>query len=433
MSTFRFIHAADLHLDSPFRGMANVPEDVLGRLRESTFAALRNLVALAIRENVDFVVLSGDIYDAADRSLKAQLRLQRGLAELAEHGIAVYIIHGNHDPENGLKASLQWPDNVFVFGSAEAECRIARRRSDGEQVAAICGVSYPQQAVRDNMALRYRRLAGSDLYHIALLHANVDGNRNHDNYAPCGMRDLLASGFDYWALGHIHIRQVLHREPYIVYPGNTQGRSVKETGAKGCYIVTVNERKETSLDFHPLDDVRWFAQDVSIAGAGTEQALLERLEAAAETVREQADGRLAVVRLTVGGRDALHARIEGSALLEEMLQHLRDNESMRPESGGAVWFDSIRVQSGLPLDEEALLTQDSFLGEYFRLAGRTASDPELCEDVLREALAPLLAQPKLGPMASRAAEAERDDWLRRARELAAVLLAEPDESGGNAR
>ncbi|RIE00640.1 metallophosphoesterase family protein [Cohnella faecalis] len=228
--SFTFIHAADLHLDSPFRGLDRADGAVRDRLRESTFAALRRLTALAKREKADFVVLAGDLYDASDRSLKAQLRLQRELEELTREGIGIFVVHGNHDPESGRQAKLALPEGVHVFGSDEVECFPAFRR-DGRLAAHVYGISYPTPSVSDNLALRFRKREGAP-FHLALLHGNVDGQPGHDNYAPCKLSELTAAGFDYWALGHVHDRRTVHEYPHVVYPGNLQGRSIRETGRK---------------------------------------------------------------------------------------------------------------------------------------------------------------------------------------------------------
>lgn len=440
VSGFRFIHAADLHLDSPFRGMSHVPELVRERLRESTFSALRELVRLAITEDVDFVVLSGDIYDAADRSLRAQLRLQRSLQELSQQGIGVFILHGNHDPDSGMQAQLKWPDSVVVFGSAQVEAYPAyRRRSDGLQeeqpVAIVSGISYANQALNENVALQYRRIPDSTLYHIGMLHGNVDGDMNHDNYAPCSKQDLIRSGMDYWALGHIHTRQIIHTAPYIVYPGNTQGRSVKECGTKGCYVVEVDEQKQTRVTFHPLDDVRWFVESFSIESIANEQDLKERLEEAVNSVREQADGRGAVVRFILTGRGPIHRLLEQSGLVQELLLELRELELQRQNSGltaDVVWAESIQIQSGHEFDLDTMMEQDTFLGELFRLAGQAQEDRDLFEEIIRNALGPLRSHARLSRMIDEMALSEGQEWFLRAREIAAALLHESGEPGGTA-
>ena len=260
--SFRFIHAADLHVDSPFRGLTEVPSHMREALQGATFQAVSNLVDTAIAEKVDFVVIAGDLFDSADRSLRAQLALQREWQRLHANGMQLFVIHGNHDPLSGQQAALRWPDSVHFFGAAGVEQVPAYTRS-GEIAAYITGVSYRSSSVTANLAASYvARQDGS--YGIALLHGNVDGQAGHDPYAPCKLDELVGAGFHYWALGHIHQRTVLHEYPHVVYSGNTQGRHAKETGAKGCYVVDVSASYETSLRFVPLDVIRWASLQTAI-------------------------------------------------------------------------------------------------------------------------------------------------------------------------
>lgn len=161
---------------------------------------------------------------------------------------------------------MELPAGVTVFGAGEAGQAVACRRRDGAEVAVISGISYPTAKVTENTALLFNRKPGSSLFHIALLHGNVDGDLQHETYSPCTRKDLISRSFDYWALGHIHKRSILHERPAIVYPGNIQGRSVKETGPKGCYIVDVNPEGLTDLRFRELDTVRWQVKEIPIDG-----------------------------------------------------------------------------------------------------------------------------------------------------------------------
>lgn len=437
MKAFRFLHAADLHLDTPFSGMSGVPDRLRGLLRESTFAAFDRLVRLAIEEAVDFVVISGDIYDASDSSLRAQLRLREGWDKLGEYGIPVYLIRGNHDPLSGRKLRLGLPGHVTEFGP-QAENVTAVRRSDGEPVAVLTGISYPTPAVHDNLALRYRREPGSALYHIGLLHGNVDGQEGHDAYAPCSLRDLQASGYDYWALGHIHKRQILSESPWVVYPGNIQGRSLKETGPKGCYLVEVAESGETRLTFRRLDQVLWLESRLAIDGLATEEAWNASVEERLDELREAEPGRITVVRLTFSGRGPLHGLLQSGPEASELLQELRRKESARLEEAGfaaadaegllpgegIVWPAGFKLETGMELDREGLLEEDSFLGELFRLGERTAAEPESVAELIGTALAPLSDNRQLRRLLQELDSEARQDLLRRAEELAAALLNE---------
>ncbi len=397
MIPFRFIHAADLHLDSPFAGLSGVPEAVRQLLRGSTFAALDSLIELAIREKADFVLIAGDVYDSADRSLRAQLRFQYAMKRLAENGISAFVVHGNHDPLDGREAKLGWPSGVHMFKPGEVE-RVPVVVAGRGHVADIQGISYPTAAVRDNYAQRFGGGAGG-VYQIGLLHANVDGSPEHADYAPCSLKELAAAGLDYWALGHVHTRRVLSEKPWVVYPGNIQGRSVREQSAKGCYVVEVDGSGAAELRFQALDAVRWLAREVSIADCSTEQELKEALEQAMEEARTEAEGRPAVLRLVLTGRGRLHGKLQGGYardLAEELRRAELERWELLEEETGAgegmplVWLEKLSVRTGVAADREALLQSEGFLGELLRLAAELESEPQALQGFAGECLEPLM-------------------------------------------
>ncbi|QGQ97407.1 DNA repair exonuclease [Paenibacillus psychroresistens] len=450
MKAFRFIHAADLHLDSPFVGMAELPLGIRESLRQSTFKAMANLVELAIQQSVDFVLISGDVYDLADRSLRAQIRFQKALQRLSAAGIASYIVHGNHDPEDGRAARLNWPTLAYFFSAREVESLPVKLEGKGT-VAQIYGISYATAAVTENLAKRitekYQQNIGShsDLFRIGLLHTNVEGNQAHANYAPCSIQDLLGSGMDYWALGHVHTRQVLNTEPAIVYPGNLQGRSIRETEAKGCYIVDVSEFGEAKLTFHALDAIRWQQRSISIQGIHTEQELKERFELELEKAREDAAGRASIIRITLTDRGPIHVTLQKKSVLDELITELREDEVRRlenlgslnvglieldgivetadPLTGNYVWIESVQVHSGLEVDKNLLLDQESFLGDLLRLSESILTDEALLAAFCAETLDPLFTQSKAAKYLSGVGREEHKAWVKAAQELAIDFLA----------
>lgn len=452
MKPFRFVHAADLHLDSPFIGMAEVPAAVRNILRASTFAALDRLTELAVSVKADFVVLAGDVYDGAERSLRAQLRFQKAMERLAEHGISVFVVHGNHDPMDGHAARLVWPQSVHFFPAGEVE-RVPVVLQDGRgYVADVFGISYPTAAVRDNYARRFRR-EGEGPYAIGLLHANVEGEAEHADYAPCSLQDLAAAGMDYWALGHVHGRRVLGERPYVVYPGNLQGRSIRETGAKGCYVADVKESGETELAFHALDAVRWMRKRISIQGMSGEQELKERLERCLEEARLEAGGRPSVLRVELEGRGPLHRVLQRGAGLAELVDELRAAEAERAETGAAaglaedgfrlsagpanfVWIESVQARTGREADLEGLRTADGFLGDLLRLSDELLGNRDELLRFTESCMEPLLTNPKAAGILLRGMPQARDglpdpetaaDWLRKAAEWAVDRLLEEEE------
>ncbi|MNZ43512.1 putative metallophosphoesterase YhaO [compost metagenome] len=425
MIPFRFLHAADLHLDSRFAGLAHISPAIRSYLRESTFAALGRLVRVAIQENVDFIVISGDVYDVSDASLQGQLRFQEALKELGQQGIHVFLIHGNHDPLDGLRLTTEMPRHVTVFGGEKPDLATAYRRKDGQEVAIVSGISYPTAKVTDNTAVTFSRKPGSRLFHIAMLHGNVDGDLLHETYSPCSRRDLIERGFDYWALGHIHKRSVLHEKPAIIYPGNIQGRSIKETGPKGCYVVDVDEAGSATPHFHELDYVRWQVRDLSIEGLSNEAEWIQRVEQVIDDIREELPELMSVVRFRLIGRGDVHKVLAEKGAVEDLLSELQRREAVRAERKdykGLVWVEGFAVESGLAIDRERLLEEDSFLGEMLRITERTEHSAEALEELINSALKPLMENQELRQLLSVTSQEEKLSWLRSAAEQGITML-----------
>lgn len=418
MKRLRFIHAADLHLDSPFKGMSALPERVRERVRESTFEALKGLVALAVEKRVDFVLVSGDVYDLSDRSLRAQIRFQKAMEQLAAAGIPAYIIHGNHDPEDGRAAKLVWPADVHFFASEDVQTYQVMKQDRG-MIAEIHGISYRSAAVTENLALKFKR-GTNQVCQIGLLHTNVDGDPQHDNYAPCSKQDLLDRGLNYWALGHVHTRNVLQEQPAIVYPGNLQGRSIRETGPRGCYIVEMNEQGQSDLTFQALDKVRWFQEKLSVTDIQTEQELKDRVGELLDQLRHKADGRDGIVRIVLEGRSGIHERLRKGRALQDLLEELREEEVQR---SCFMWIESMEDHTASELDLTAALQEKSFLGDLLRYAAAIHNDEDLLKDFASEALAALQGLPQSAGNPAAASEEQLREWLRAAEILAADLLS----------
>lgn len=442
MQPLRFLHTADLHLDSPFKGMSDVPEKIRERVRESTFGALHKLVQLAVQEQVDMVLISGDVYDLADRSLRAQIRFQKALQELSSHQISVFIIHGNHDPLDGRAAKLTLPDGCYIFGTEQVESVLVERPDRGA-VARVHGISYRTSAVVDNLALKFKAVLDNvdhakPMYEIGMLHTNVDGDANHDNYAPCSKQDLLQSGMNYWALGHVHTRKVISgdnhdNEVCIVYPGNTQGRSVRECGPRGCYLADVSTDGGTKLTFHPLDEIRWYVETIQIAGMETEQELKDALESRMQELLQEADGRSCVVRFVLEGRGLLHELLRKGTALQDLLAELRESDLAGGSKQGEefIWTESILNHTGRAIDLDQLLSQRSFVGDMLRMSRELQLDDTALKQYSSEALNMLLAQPKAAKLlgVDAADDDEMRDWLKSAEELLIDILADGGWNG----
>lgn len=257
-----FIHAADLHLDSPFKGLSHVPPSIFNDIRNSTFSTLDHLVQLAIEKKVNFVLLVGDLFDHEEQSLKAQIKLREACEQLKKHHIHVFISYGNHDYIHGNTHPVTYPDNVYIFPDEKIDQFIYTYKN--QPLAAIYGFSYENQAVHANKAKEYTIKDHTIPFHIATLHGSIYSNKTHDTYAPFNLNDLMKENFDYWALGHIHKRQVLNESPPIVYSGNTQGRHDKELGEKGCYHVVLTT-SGSHLSFVPLHTIQFERDTIDVS------------------------------------------------------------------------------------------------------------------------------------------------------------------------
>jgi exonuclease SbcD len=354
---FCFVHAADLHLDTPYEGVSLESSSIGDALREASLGAFDDVVQLTLDRGAAFLLIAGDVYDGAERGVRAQLRFLAGLRRLSDAGVPVFVVHGNHDPVGGWSGVREWPPGVHVFRADDVETVSVER--DGSVIARIQGVSYGRRDVTDDLSALYRRDGGPGLQ-IGLLHCNVGGDPAHAPYSPCALDDLVAAGFDYWALGHIHQRQVLHEAPsWVVYPGSTQGRSLKpsERGAKGVCVVHVEGGSVRRVEPVAVDRVRFEAIEVDIGEVADIGALRARLVALVDTLRASAAPRGVVVRALLRGRGPVHSDLTCAGGVAGLLDDLRGEcGSERP----FLWWESVRDLTRPVLDLEAIRGRNDF-------------------------------------------------------------------------
>ena len=360
----KFIHAADIHLDSPLAGLnarADVPAEVIRHCTRRAFSAM---IDAALAEDVAFVIIAGDLYDGDWKDFSTGLFFAAEMRRLAR---PCYLLRGNHDAKSIITRGLNLPDNVHEFSSRK--CDMFRLDAHG---VVLHGHSFPHRAVPEDLSKDYPD-PEPGMLNIGVLHTSGDNPGEHEVYAPCRVEDLVLKGYDYWALGHIHARRVLAERPWIVFPGNLQGRHAKETGTKGFTLVTVEDRQITAVEHRPVDVLRWAALEVDVTGLDV-TSLPGAIAARVHAAMAEAESRPVLARLTLTGTTALHAT------LSEDTEHLAaECRNAGNEAGGDLWVESVRVRTRpLPVVDEDVLTplRDAFLAGL--------DDPALVEALLTE-------------------------------------------------
>lgn len=389
----RFIHAADLHIDSPLRGLGRYAGAPVERLRNATRRALVQLVDLALREQVHFVLLAGDLYDRDWPDFHTGLFFREQMVRLGRAGIPAFIVQGNHDAQGVISRQLPLPESVRVFSSRASETALLP-----EIGVAIHGRSFPEREVPEDLVPHYpEAVAGA--FNIGLLHTSLTGAPGHDTYAPTSVPVLRAKGYDYWALGHVHAREVVHATaPRIVFPGNLQGRHANETGPKGCELVTV-EGGVVGAVFVPLDVVRWHQLSVPLDGIDSLAAATRQV---AQALRQavEADGggdRLHAVRLHLTGQTTLQAEEARQPGTLAAMVHA----AAQDVPGAEVWIEQVRLAVRSPIDRALLAGGQDAVAELVRLVDELAADParladwsaRTLGDVLHKLPADVLADP----------------------------------------
>jgi predicted phosphodiesterase len=362
----KFLHAADLHIDSPLAGLERLPGAPVEQIRAAPREAFRRLISLAIEEAVDFIVLSGDIFDGTWRDMSTGLFFATELRRLET--LPVYIVRGNHDAESRVLKGIHLPPNVTLFGSSKPETRILE-----DIGVAIHGQSFASHSVPEDLAAKYPP-AIVGMWNVGMLHTSLSGYAEHAVYAPTSTAVLEQKGYDYWALGHIHRRQAISVNPLIIYPGNIQGRHIQETGAKGCILVEARGTK-LSHRFRPLDVIRWADLEVDVtelsSADGATALALANIQKYAETA---AEGRQICYRLTFVGATKAHT---------DLVKHLAEVEfQLRSDAPDYdAWIAGVRARTRLAVGMD-VENDPGLLGELVRAIARAPDEPLVRGDLL---------------------------------------------------
>lgn len=410
----KFVHAADLHLDSPLRGLERYEGCPADAIRNASRRALENLIRLAIDEQVDFVLLAGDQFDGAGKDYRTALFFTQQMKKLHDAKIPVVAISGNHDAQSKMTKSLTPPESFKQLSTKKPETVVFDHLG-----VAIHGQGFEKQAVLENLSLAYPA-ATKDMFNIGLLHTAAHFSGDHDPYAPCKETDLRGKGYDYWALGHIHQRIAIANDPPIVFPGNLQGRHARETGPKGCMLVTVKGDKP-NLEFRPLDVFRWERCTVDIAESSTADEVIAAASAEIASLHSQAEQMTMAVRVELIGRGPAHESLCGNSQ--------RWSEQLRADStSNEVWIEKIQFHTKPQSTVEA--ADDDLLAEIRAALSDTSADCKWRKQLLAE-LAKLKSE--LPTETDKDDDFRPDDnaWLEvLVSQSATVLSARLHEAGG---
>ena len=385
------LHAADIHLDSPLRGLERYPGAPLGALRGATRRALETMVDRALERKADLVVIAGDLYDGDGDDYATALFLNSQMDRLHQAKIPVCVIRGNHDAVSVLTRYLHCPPNVHILSADHAGTQFFE-----EIGVAVHGQSFASRAVTSNLAASYPK-AVPGLFNLGVLHTSMDGRDGHEPYAPCSLDDLKGRGYQYWALGHVHTPEVLCKDPLVVMPGNLQGRHARECGERGCVWVHVTPGREPIHESETLNVVRWETVTVNVTGVGGLEEVLDLADKALAVTVEQAGAELLAARIHLKGTTTAHGRLVSSQ--DRLTAELRRAAGLI--RGRPVWVEKVKLQTQAPSKP---FLEDGPLGTLSEVISELRSRPEEFSSLVNQAIEDLrkklpheLSEGDLGP------------------------------------
>jgi DNA repair exonuclease SbcCD nuclease subunit len=376
----KFIHTADIHLDSPLSGLAAYKDAPADLLRTVTRDAFTRLVDAAIEEAIDFMVIAGDLYDGSWKDYNTGHFFCREMGRLNKADIPVYLLFGNHDADSEMTKKLTLPSNVFPF-----ETRKAGTFRIEELKVALHGRSYKDAATLENLAASYPAAVEGWL-NIGVLHTALEGYAAHANYAPCSLAELSAKGYDYWALGHVHEHAILQKDPWVVFPGNLQGRHIREVGPRGAMLVTADESGIQSVERLLVDLLRWHVVNVDASAATTLDDVVRSVGCAfEELIAATPENIYLSVRVCIKGQTAVHGELFGleAQLREEILGQAAGHGIDR------LWIEKLRIETEPFTDANLVAARSDAIADLQKLLAEAPMDAVLLQSLMED-LRPLV-------------------------------------------
>jgi exonuclease SbcD len=381
MTKLRFIHTADLHLDSPFKGLSSWNTDLAARLKDAAFKSFRKIIDICIEQQVDFLIIAGDVFESDNKSLTAQLKFMTELKRLSDRGISSYIVCGNHDPVKSWLDVIKLPENACRFNASGVEHYTYKKGN--KAVADIYGISFGDKAVKENLALKYRLKDKSGLFSVAVLHGTVGVAGPHENYAPFKVSDVKSRGFNYWALGHIHKRKVINeKDPAIIYPGNPQGRDFGETGAKGCMLVEVDRNNRIITSFIPVQLIRFEEVEITLGEEDRTDSLADKIQKARQDIEDNDDTVSFILRINITGRTPLHSYLNKPGETEQLIGLFNEGQL---EHNVFTWIDQIKVNTSPLIDIGSVAKGNDFAAEIVKIFKKYETDSKGLAEIFKMA------------------------------------------------
>jgi len=369
---FKFLHTADIHLDSPLRGLENYEDAPVEQIRQATRRAFDNVIELAIEEGVSFLLIAGDLYDGDWKDYNTGLFFINCMAKLKKAGIRVFLVSGNHDAASQITKTLQLPDNVTQFPSHKPSTKIIEDLN-----VAIHGQSYKNRAVNENLVLDFP-LRKESYFNVGLLHTSLSGRQGHEPYAPCTVDDLSSKGYDYWALGHVHLFETVSHDPLIVFPGNIQGRHIKETGAKSVTLVSVEDSLIVGVQQRDVDVLRWSHAEVDVSDCEDIDSVTRQVGKILGDEQQKVGSKTVAIRLEITGMTPVHSELqEESGSLTEVFRGIAAGLS-------DIWLEKVLFKTKRPVGIESSWGENTPVADLLKNVSTLDLDAESISKMIPE-------------------------------------------------